>query len=254
MTEATPKSAVAQRFDRAAADYDRLAYIQREAAALLSAHLPAETAALPWLDAGCGTGGAIRDYFPGPALALDFAPAMARRAHLGGCPAICGDIESLPLQSGSIGLYWSSLAWQWCALDRALCEAHRVLTPGGYLRIATLGPGTLGELREAFAQADRARHVIDFSPPSALHTAALAAGFESIELHTHTLTAWHPDVASLLRDLKQLGAAEVGNERRRGLMGKRAWQSMVAAYEQHRQSAGLPARYDVILLIARKPT
>ncbi|MEY3201416.1 MAG: hypothetical protein RIR70_966 [Pseudomonadota bacterium] len=252
MSDAPNKHRVAQRFHHAASDYDALAHIQRQAAERLAYHLSDRASPGLWLDAGCGTGEAITRHLRAPVIALDFAPAMAQKARDKGAPALCGDIESLPLEDASIALYWSSLAWQWCHLEKALSEAHRVLTPSGHLLINTLGPATLSELRAAFGSIDDARHVIDFTQAPSLAEAAREAGFEDIALATHLLTAWHPDVATLLRQLKQLGAAEVGNHRRRGLLGKRAWQTVIQHYERHRTPQGLPASYEVILLTARK--
>ena len=62
----------------------------------------------------------------------------------------------------------------------------------------------------------------------------------------------YPDLKSLLRAIKDIGANSVGDGARSGLFGRRAWQQVQAAYEQHRTSDGLPARYDVILAYARK--
>jgi malonyl-CoA O-methyltransferase len=62
----------------------------------------------------------------------------------------------------------------------------------------------------------------------------------------------YPDLKSLLRAVKAIGANTVGEGARRGMLGRTAWQQVQAAYEQHRTASGLPAGYDVILAYARK--
>ena len=254
MNRGIDKHAVQRRFHQAAPAYDALARIQREALQILALQLDHKPARGPTLDAGCGTGGALGTlaaHSP-TVIALDLAPGMVRRAAQPRAAPICGDIEALPLPDRSIGLYWSNLAWQWCDTALAVAEAHRVLMPGGQLLVSTLGTGTLSELRAAFAGLDDARHVIDFETRDSLLQALASLGFTQIEHETRTLTAWQPDTATVLRELKQLGAAEVGSQRRRGLIGRKLWQTIQSRYEQHRTAHGLPVSYEVIFLKAEK--
>jgi malonyl-CoA O-methyltransferase len=256
MSDGLHKFAVSQRFHRAAAEYDGLAVLQRASAMQLAMWLPQQIAHPgPWLDAGCGTGQAQPLLMPPesvPLIGLDIAQGMLQQARARAGQLIQGDIEHLPFAAGALALYWSNLAWQWCALPRAMSEAARVLGPGGQLCVATLGPGTLAELRAAFDGLDDAQHVIDFETADTVEEAARQAGFHHIEITTQTLTAWQPDLSSILRTLKGLGAAEVGDKRRRGLMGLNMWRTLEARYEQHRSNEGLPVRYDVIFLRAQR--
>lgn len=249
------KRGVRLRFDAAASRYEEFAAVQRAACELLAARLPQAVAGAV-LDAGCGTGLGLASLrgLGARVVALDLAEAMARRARaaeLEGA-ALCGDIEQLPLADDALGLYWSSLAWQWCELSRALGEAWRVLRPGGLLRVATLGPGTLSELRAAFAGLDEARHVRDFEPVEVVSQAAGRAGFVEVEIESAMLFDWQPDCAAVMRSLKGLGASELGANRRRGLMGRAMWREVQSRYEARRTSHGLPVSYEVILLGARK--
>ena len=247
------KSRVRRSFDRAAASYDSAASLQREVCELLLTSLSdADPATI--LDAGCGTGyalGLLAGRWPAARLlAADFAPSMLTAAGGG----VCADIESLPFAASSFDLYWSSLTVQWCDARRVAREAARTLRPGGRLAISSLAAGTLVELRDAFAATDRHRHVLDFEPPQSLADACDAAGFADIALRSHTLRLHRASLAELLRELKALGANQVGPGRRQGLLGRKAWQAVEQRYEQHREAAGLPATYEVILCTAVKPT
>ncbi len=246
-------------FSRAATTYDAAAVLQREVCrALLDALTGAAGDACPpaaILDAGCGTGYGARllgGQWPAARLvAADFAAAMAQQA-ASTAPACVADIEALPLRSASFDLWWSSLTVQWCDAQRVFAEAARVLRPRGRLALSTLGPGTYGELRAAFAGIDRHRHTLDFSEPAHLTAAAEAAGFSDLQVTRRTITLHYPDLNALLGAVKAIGANALGTGRRSGMMGKAAWQALSAAYEAQRAAEGLPASYDVILLTARR--
>ena len=247
------RRSVRRAFDRAAGSYNAAARLQRRVCELLLAEL-ADSRPESVLDAGCGTGYAIellsRRWPLAHIVATDFAPAMVAAAGGG----ICADIEALPFASCAFDLYWSSLALQWCDVRRAMGEAARVLAPGGRLVVSTLAHGTLAELGAAFAGSDGYRHVLQFEPPEALATACSTAGLVDIRYQRHTLRFHHDSLAALLRELKALGANEVGANRRPGLMGRRTWQTMQDRYEARRENAGLPATFEVILCRAKKPT
>jgi len=246
------KSRIRRSFGRAAASYDSAATLQRQVCELLLAALP-ECGAMTILDAGCGTGHALaalaRRWPDAQLVAADFAPAMLTVAGGG----VCADIEALPFAAASFDLYWSNLTVQWCNPARTLAEAARVLAPGGRLAISSLATGTLAELRSAFAGTDHHRHVLDFSPPAALAEACIAAGLTEVEWSLHPLRLHRPTLVDLLRELKALGANEVGPGRRRGLLGRKTWQAVEQRYERQRDTAGLPASYEVILCTARRP-
>lgn len=250
---------VREAFQRAAATYDAAAVVQRQVCERLLARLdptPFASRAPRILDAGCGTGyGArvLRARWPGAHItAADFAPAMLAHAgrHADACCA--ADIEALPLPAASVELWWSSLTLQWCDAARVFAEAARVLRPGGRLAVSTLGPGTFAEMRAAFARVDRYRHTLAFSEADAIAAALAGAGFHDVALQRENIVLHYPDLASLLRAVKAIGANAVGDGARSGMMGRAAWQALQDAYEALRTPAGLPATYDVLLLTAGK--
>jgi malonyl-CoA O-methyltransferase len=251
------KHAVRRSFDRAAASYDAAANLQRRVCGLLLEEL-ADPAPARILDAGCGTGYALNllaNRWPAADIvAADFAPAMLANAGGGRNFRICADIEALPFTHFSFDLYWSSLSFQWCDARRAVAEAARVLVPDGRLAVSSLAPGTLAELEAAFAGTDRHRHVLEFPAADALADACTAAALVDVRVTRHSVRFHYDKLAALLRELKALGANQIGSQRRPGLLGRRAWQAIEQRYEAMRESAGLPATYEVILCSARKPS
>lgn len=246
------KQAVRRSFDRAAASYDTAANMQRQVCRLLLDE-QSDPAPTRILDAGCGTGYALillADRWPGADIvAADFAPSMVTTAGGG----VCTDIEALPFSDACFDLYWSSLSFQWCDAGRAVAEAARVLVPGGRLAVSSLAPGTLAELDTAFAGTDRHRHVLEFQTADALAKACSAAALVEVRIARHSLRFHHGTLAALLRELKALGANQIGASRRPGLMGRRSWQAIEQRYESLREAAGLPATFEVILCSASKP-
>lgn len=251
------KSQVARSFSKAAPTYESAARLQRQVGETLLSQVPASGGCV--LDLGAGTG-----YFSAALkartgaeqlLALDLAEGMlryARRHHQGADHWIGGDAEALPLAEQSVDLVFSSLAIQWCENTPALfAELYRVLKPGGQVHIATLAPGTLGELKQAWQMVDDSVHVNGFYPVAQLLEAA--AGFENVSCSEHSHTLYSENILALSRELKGLGAHNVNAGRPRGLTGRRQLAALEASYERFRTPEGLPASYQVVYLTARKP-
>lgn len=246
------KQRVRESFDRAAVTYDAAAIVQRRVCDHLLEQLP-DGASTPAhiLDAGCGTGyGArrLRARFPAARITgVDFAPSMLEIATNATDACFAADIEHLPFDAGSFDLWWSSLTIQWCDAHTVFAEAARVLRPGGRVALSTLGPDTFFELREAFAGIDQHRHTLPFSEPVDIADALERAGFADLVLLRAPHIVHYPDLKTLLRAVKDIGAQNVGEGGRSGMMGRSSWRRVEAAYEQFRTPAGLPASYDVIL-------
>ncbi|MBV5333374.1 methyltransferase domain-containing protein, partial [bacterium] len=144
---------------------------------------------------------------------------------------LAADIEALPFAADSFDTWWSNLTLQWCTARNVFDEAARVLRHGGRLAVSTLAPGTFHELRTAFSAIDPYRHTLAFSTPDEIGAALAAAGFHSIALSRETLNVYYPDLKTLLRAVKAIGANRIGSGRRKGMMGRTAWQALEAAYD-----------------------
>jgi malonyl-CoA O-methyltransferase len=160
---------------------------------------------------------------------------------------LCGDAEHLPLASESIDLLISSLTIQWCNdLQQTFAEFRRVLKPGGLLMFTTFGPDTLKELRQSWASVDQQGHVSSFLDMHDIGDTLLSAGMAEPVMDVEHFTLTYPDVVSIVRDLKDIGATNALQQRTRGLTGKQAYKAMQQAYESLRVNGTLPASYEVI--------
>lgn len=260
------KRRVAESFGRAAAHYDSVAQVQRQIGQRLLQQLPEDNGG-HWLDLGCGTG-----YFTPQlvdrcesVLGLDLAEGMLNFARqrlrderpLQTVQWLCGDAEALPLADASLSGIFSSLAIQWCAdLPQLFAELQRVLKPGGRILLATLGPRTLHELRQAWSAVDDYTHVNHFAPAEALHRAIDASGLQLTHWQSEDIVLRYPQVRDLTHALKTLGAHNMNHGRRSGLTSRQRLLQFKQAYEPFRQSdpadselpSWLPATYEVFYL------
>ena len=260
------KREVRRAFERAAADYDAHAVLQREICDRLMERLDYLKLAPGWiLDAGCGTGYGSRKLlrrFPGAELvAMDIAPAMLRLARGPAswwkrrwqglqAPApipLCGDLDRLPLKASSLDFVWSSLALQWAGdLAATMRELHRVQKPGGAILFSTFGPDTLKELRAAFADVDARPRVSRFADMHDIGDMLVHAGYQNPVMEMEQITLTYDNLKAMMRDLKCIGAHNAAADRPRGMLGRGAWRQVEQGYERFRRDGRLPATYEVI--------
>jgi len=244
-------------FERASGGYEAAASLQARVAAELLQRLELlRFSPGVVLDLGSGTGRITRElkrrYPRARVIALDIAPGMLREARRHQRPwrrfdRVCGDALRLPLRDGSIDLIFSNLMLQWCEpLAAALSEARRVLAPGGFLSFSTFGPATLYELRTAWAEADGYNHVNHFPDMHEVGDGLVRAGLMEPVLDADRFELGYPDVLTLMRDLKAIGAHNVTAGRPRALAGRERLTRVQRAYEAFRRDEGLPATYEVI--------
>ena len=258
------KKLLRRSFERAAANYDAAAVLQHEVCRRMDErldlikHQPAII-----LDAGSGTGNALpalRARYPkARVIAFDLALAMLQRGRERAeapwwksflrqpANALCGDIEQLPLASGSVDLVWSNLALQWMNdPDRAFTEFNRVLAPGGLLMFSTFGPDTLKELRASYSDVDPHTHVSRFVDLHDIGDILVKRGFADPVMDMEPFTLTYSDVRALMHDLKAIGAHNVTHTRPPGLTGKSRLAAVTAAYEPLRRDGKLPATFEVV--------
>lgn len=257
---------IAASFSKAASSYQHAARLQRQVA---FAALTTLTAVKPQiqqafghlLDLGCGPG------WLQPTLlqqaervtAIDFSAGMLAQAASQGLAIdyVLADAAAIPLADNSVDTIFSSLMLQWCpAPALVFAEIARVLKPGGHAVITTLVNGTLAELAHAFAAVDDYAHIHPFLSTAALQANTQTATAKSLnwQLTQQTYALPYADIFALARELKALGANHLARRAKAGLTGKGYWQQVAAAYSAQNAQGELLASYQVVQLLAYKPS
>ena len=262
------KNAIRRSFDRAASSYDHYAVLQREVESRLLERIEFQRIDPEFiLDLGCGTGSASRmltDRYPqARVMALDWAPAMLAKTRAGqgtdsgfarGPYPFCADMHAVPLAARSIDLVFSNLALQWSYdLPAVFGEFRRIMKADAMLVFTCYGPDTLYELKQAWREVDDFQHVNDHPDMHDIGDELMAAGFREPVMDAERLTLEYPDVMSLMRDLKGIGAHNAASQRFRPLTGKKRMNGLLAAYEQFLRNDRYPASYEVIYGAAFAP-
>jgi malonyl-CoA O-methyltransferase len=88
--------------------------------------------------------------------------------------------------------------------------------------------------------------VIPFTDMHDIGDGLVRAGLVEPVLDVCRYTLTYPDVRSLMRDLKAIGAQNATAGRPRGLTGRGRLRAVERAYERHREEGVLPATYEAI--------
>ncbi len=249
---------VSRHFDKAAQSYQSGAQLQQQVATDLLSRLndvkPQQHKCL--LDMGCGPGWlhpTLKNYCTELWAADLSARMLAEAKTLNQASRFFeADAAALPIAANCLDTIFSSLMLQWCPKPAAVfAEFQRVLKEDGRLYLTTLVTGSMAEFRQSWAQVDNHPHQLAFLSAAEVLAAASAAGFVChSELITYRL--FYPDVQSLARSFKQIGANYVAGRPGSGLGGKKRWLQFANAYEQFRTKQGLPLSYQVLQIVARK--
>ncbi|MBL8377802.1 MAG: methyltransferase domain-containing protein [Burkholderiales bacterium] len=251
-------------FEKAATTFTSADALHREIGSRMAERLELVKLEPAWIvDLGCGIGAdfpALARRFPRASImGVDFAVAMARRA-APALPAwqrwltrnrpkaVCADMAALPLATNGFELAWSNLALHWLDdPEPAVREAQRILCPGGLFMFSSLGPDTLGELRDVCREAlGSGVHVRSFIDLHDLGDLLGRAGFAAPVMDMERITLTYPDAAGLVADLRKSGSGNAMRGRSRGLLSRAAGQRFAGAAQRAMRDGRLAVTFEVI--------
>jgi malonyl-CoA O-methyltransferase len=248
---------VRRRFDRAAAGFESADFVHRHAAAgLLERLVPMTLTVERVLDAGSAAGGASRalakTWRKSRVVSLDLSMCMLRKARasrsrFARISELQADATQLPLADGTIDLVFANMLLPW-SIDPAgfLFEVRRVLRKEGLFAFSTLGPDSLREVRDAWAEVDADEHVNAFPDMHDVGDLVTRAGLSDPVVDVDYLTVAYRSSDALLRDLTNAGARNCLERRRRTLTGKQRFARMQAALQSRFGGDGLPLRLELV--------
>ncbi len=216
MSSTRQTQALQQLFDCRAADYDRHAVLEQEVGGRLlerashQRHEPSRIA-----DLGSGTGYCTRAlkrlHRKAEVIGIDVSAAMAahtrrQSAFMHPLRAVCADMHQLPLAQRSLDLLFSNLALQWVDdLPALMAGFRRVLKPDGMLLFSTLGPASLGELRDAASRLPGGQWRAQLLDMHDLGDVLQAAGFSEPVMDSEFITIEYRELATLHAELQATG-------------------------------------------------
>lgn len=241
---------IAQRFAAAAQHYDEQAIAQRQSAAYLLTEI---TFSGTVLDVGCGTGWLTQQIAQQRSVdsvyALDIAHDMLCSMYLDDDKVfkIQADASNLPIKSNSVDVVVSNFALQWLT-EPSVFVGHlqRILRQGGQFALALPVHGTLCEVEQAWRAVDDQPHINSFYTAEYWINLLQLQGFTIVKQQQQAFFQYYDSTKELLKSLKTIGANELQQTRRQGLMTRQQFATLAQAMELYRHEQGLPLRYQVL--------
>lgn len=245
-------------FSDAAMQYDILSSMQKEIGRELVKKLEALEDSRLILDVGMGTGwmtNRLMNLFPdAKVVGIDSAVGMIQEARkkYENLNSINADARVLPFKSGQFDIVISNLAYQWVSdLKKAFAETHRLLREDGTFCVTMFGHGTLKELFTSLDAVNDKKVIVHRLADRAMIEAALdSVSFRDIEIETETIKVHFPDMLSLVKWLKDIGANVLPKN---GFVGK---ELMLEAGEYYKYNfsdrLGIIATFEVVWIKAQK--
>lgn len=258
MTILDPKTTRRRLLARTASTYSKAAYLPNEIADRLFEHLlPIKLEPQFILDLGAKTGHSsalLRQRYPNAQIiSLEMTVPLLQQIKTGWrwwrkTTRICADYEKLPFLTGQIDAVFANLSLLWCDdLSLLLQEIRRVLRPEGLFLFSSLGPDSLREIRQSWAQVDTMPHVHSLVDMHDIGDQLLQAQFLDPVMEMEYLTLEYQSTNVLFQDLKALGWQNIAADRRKTLTGKQRWQHFLQQYSTFQQADGVfPTTLEII--------
>ncbi|MDT0594639.1 methyltransferase domain-containing protein [Glaciecola petra] len=270
--------AIAQRFDRAAHQYDQYSGLQKQVAkrALTLFKMNAKSNAFDvCIDLGCGTADATNElsHYARVTFGIDISSKMllqAKSKHLKVQSAnstlqnpmlgseklpsqmlpeeplhfINADAENLPFKCATIDAFYSSMALQWCNEPKQIMqEIKRLMKPNGIAVLAILIDGSFSFLNQAWRGINRPSRLNQFHSRSTWLHAAQLAGLATQDT-TDIFNTEHRNIIDMLGSIKRVGANHKNSAKNNLPLGRKE----LASLEQKMRIGSESKKQDPILL------
>lgn len=250
------KNSIKEDFGKAASVYDDCAKLQTKirgkSAVLAAQYFPPKGNIL---DLGCGTAAfsAEKEVLKAKwnVVGADISYGMCKEAQKKSVKIINADAALLPFKNESFDGVFSSLLLQWIENPEAVIkEILRVLTLDGIAIITTFTEGSLEELKQAFTVIDSSPHVSNFINASQLLLKIAHVGGFIYEAEEETYVENYDSAVSVMHSIKNIGARNKLETKRKGLMTPSQLKKLENAYK--RENGKYPITWKVLTIIMGK--
>ena len=251
---------IRQAFNNAALQYDVLSGLHREIGRELTKKLIVDENCKNILDIGMGTGwftNRLKTIIPwSNVIGIDFAKGMIEKAkeRQGDFHCIQADAHKLPFSNNTFDRITSNLSFQWIVnLPLAFEECHRCLKDSGILSMTMFGYQTFDELFEAIDQSlpsEQRKRIVRLANLEEVKSSLIESGFKDVNVHRELIKAHFPDMVSILKWIRDIGANALTKDL---FIGKQLLQQADVYYEKHfHDHLGVVATFEVLWLEAKK--
>ncbi|MBF0381660.1 MAG: methyltransferase domain-containing protein [Magnetococcales bacterium] len=154
-------------------------------------------------------------------------------------PAVVTGDRALPFKRNSFDVVLSNMALHWCNNPKAtLREIRRVLKPGGAFLMSMAGGESLQELKVCLADLDRQRwgkawpRIPELPDMHTFGDLLASCGFSQTIVDRDPIQAPFPDLDTVLKGLKKMGAGNYHRDRLSGLTTKKYFKELAELYQQ----------------------
>ena len=248
-------------FSDAAIQYDVLSSLQSEIGRELTKKVTSLENVSQILDVGMGPGKLTRRmsfYFPeAKVTGIDFADGMIQLAKQKreGIAIVQADARRLPFKEENFDLVVSNLTYQWVDdLAAAFAQAFVSLKKEGKLVVTMFGHRTFQELFEALlaTKEEKNNNVLGnrLVTQEQIKQAVMSAGFSTSDVDYELIEVHFPDMMTLLRWIKDIGANCLNPDI---FIGRDHLQRANEYYDAHyREKLGIKSTFEVVWINAQK--
>tara|TARA_B100001029_G_scaffold122950_1_gene102293 strand:+ start:727 stop:1557 length:831 start_codon:yes stop_codon:yes gene_type:complete len=205
---------IARSFDSKSKFYDNYSIVQKEIARRMIGRLSlTKINPLNILDLGSGTGylaSLIAEKYPSASVTcLDISEKMILECKKknNNFKLVISDIEKLPFNYSSFDLVVSSFTLHWCEeIDKIFFDIFKILKDNGLFMFTTVGPSTLKELQEAYANVDDNQHINSFTDLHLYGDSLLNNKFQDPVMDMEEVVVEYRTFHDVLDSLRKTGA------------------------------------------------
>ncbi len=243
-------------FDKAATNYIKHAFIQKESANLMLSLLDNEVTRKDLiLDLGSGPGTLLHinnellklDYLNQQTVLYDISYPMLKQSinHY----KINGNASFLPFANDSFKLIMSNLMVQWITNKEVVFnEIYRVLKPGGILLFSVLVKPSLWQLHNAQSNLPISSKRLDLLTNIQYYQLLNQGGFQLLEYKNLEQVLYFVNMLELVRHFKLNGTLIKQSLNSSGLNGRHLITQLERAYWKYQTIEGLPLTYSSLII------